>query len=61
MKPTSVNQRTRGSAAPLQYNLSVIATTQIAAGNSHRPFSFDRDMKFEHHHSLLAWPPGGCA
>jgi hypothetical protein len=25
---------------------------QFAAGNSHRPFSFDRDMKFEHHHSI---------
>jgi hypothetical protein len=23
-----------------------------AAANSHRPFSFDRDMKFEHHHSI---------
>jgi len=25
---------------------------KIAAGNRHRAFSFDQDMKFEHHHSI---------
>jgi hypothetical protein len=28
-----------------------------AAGNSHRPFSFDRDMKFGHHHCSRAQSP----
>jgi hypothetical protein len=28
-----------------------------AAGNSHRPFSFDGAMKFEHHHCSQAQSP----
>jgi hypothetical protein len=28
-----------------------------AAGNSHRPFSFDEDMKFEYHHCSQAQSP----
>jgi hypothetical protein len=31
-----------------------------AAANSHRPFSFDRDMKFEHHYSIAEPAAGGC-
>jgi hypothetical protein len=31
-----------------------------AAANSHRPFSFDRDMKFDHHHSIAQSTAGGC-
>jgi len=32
-----------------------------AAANSHRPFSFDQDMKFDHHHSIAQSTAGGCA
>jgi len=34
--------------------MSVIETqpNKGAAGNSHRPFSFDQDMNIEHHHSI---------
>ena len=31
-----------------------------AAANSHRPFSFDRNMKFDHHHSIAQSTAGGC-
>jgi len=32
-----------------------------AAANSHRPFSFDRAMKFEYHQALLSPPPVAVA
>jgi len=31
-----------------------------AAANSHCPFSFDRQMKFEHHHSIAETTADGC-
>ncbi|MGB8369166.1 MAG: hypothetical protein ACLPYZ_03580, partial [Limisphaerales bacterium] len=33
---------------------------QIAAANSHCPFSLGRDMKFERHHSKRKPAAGGC-
>jgi len=30
---------------------------KIAAGNSHRAFSFDRTMKFEYHHCIQRQSP----
>jgi hypothetical protein len=32
-----------------------------AAANSHRPFSFDRAMKFEYQFALLSLPPVAVA
>jgi len=37
--------------------LFIMPPNKIAAGNRHRPFSFDRDMKFEHHHCSQAQSP----
>jgi hypothetical protein len=34
---------------------------KIAAGNRRRAFSFDPNMKFEHHHSRLSPPPVAVA
>jgi hypothetical protein len=38
-----------------------VRPNKIAAANSHRPFSFDLDMKFEHHHSRLSPQPVAVA
>jgi len=34
---------------------------KIVVANSHRPFSFDLNMKFEHHHSKLSSQPVAVA
>ena len=31
-----------------------------AAANSHRPFSFDRQVKFDYYHSIAESTAGGC-
>ena len=36
----------------IEWSKNEFSHSLIAAGNSHRPLSFDRDMKFEHHHSV---------
>ena len=36
-------------------------SNKIAAANSHRPFSFDLNMKFERHHSRLSLQPVAVA
>jgi hypothetical protein len=41
--------------------MGLTASIKSAAANSHRPFSFDRAMKFEYHFALLSTPPVAVA
>jgi hypothetical protein len=38
-----------------------VVVRQMASAHSHRPFRFDLNMKFEHHHSRLSPQPVAVA
>jgi hypothetical protein len=41
--------------------MTIFWPNKIAAASSHRPFSFDLSMKFDHHHSRLSPEPVAVA
>jgi len=55
-----ITQRIHAGSFPTSQTRGA-APNKIAAANSHRPFSFDADMEFEHHHSRLSPQPVAVA
>ena len=56
---TTQNQMTGGGH--IFRELTTMQPNKIAAANCHRPFRFDLNMKFEHHHSRLSPQPVAVA